>query len=186
MEQVNIPVELDSTFWTLIPLVLLIVIILTEDSGRPFGLSCISIVCRDSPTIVAFKIPELIFSPVDEFTMTTSGACVYPLPPLSTRTDSNVFEFIVIILGDMNAVGFKVGSKEYSNSSFTILNSFMLPIEFDFASKYASLPLEEVTSLMIGIFLYPYPPEIIFNLSIPPDAVVDDVVYFKLSHWLWV
>jgi hypothetical protein len=62
---------------------------------------------------VAFKTPELIFSPVIEFTITTSGACVYPLPPLSTRTDSNVFEFIVIIFGDINAVGLKVGSKEY-------------------------------------------------------------------------
>ena len=42
-----------------------------------------------------------------------------------------VFEFLIVISGDINAVGCKVLSEEYWNPSLIILTSFALPIDVD-------------------------------------------------------
>jgi hypothetical protein len=49
-----------------------------------------------------------------------------------------VFEFLIVINGDMYAVGCKVLSEEYSNPSLIILISLALPIVVDFEIMYAS------------------------------------------------
>jgi hypothetical protein len=43
-----------------------------------------------------------------------------------------VFEFLIVISGDIDAVGCKVLSEEYSNPSLMILISLALPINVDF------------------------------------------------------
>ena len=132
MKQVKIPVELDSTFWILIPLVFLVAYNATAVSGIPFGFCIILTEFIVFPDRVASSIPLLIFSPVSVFTITIDGASVYPLPPFVTITESIVFEFLIIISGDTAAIGCKVLSDEYWNPSSIILTSFAFPMDVDF------------------------------------------------------
>ena len=132
MKQVKIPLEEDWTCWILIPLVLLVVNNCTVASGRPFGCCIILTESIEFPDNFASNIPLSIFSPVSEFTIIIDGESVYPLPPSVTVMIPIVFEFLIVINGDMNAIGCKVLSEEYWNPSLTILTSFALPIDVDF------------------------------------------------------
>jgi hypothetical protein len=104
----------------------------TVVSGRPFGCCIILTESIEFPDSFASNIPLSIFSPVSEFTIITDGASVYPLPPSVTVIIPIVFEFLIVISGDIDAVGCKVLSEEYSNPSLIILTSFALPIDVDF------------------------------------------------------
>ena len=132
MKQVNIPLEEDSTFWILIPLVLLVVNNCTDVSGRPFGCCIILTESIEFPDRFASNIPLSIFSPVSEFTIITDGASVYPLPPSVTEIIPIVLEFLIVTNGDIDADGCNVLSEEYSNPSLMILISLALPINVDF------------------------------------------------------
>jgi len=153
MKQVKIPLEEDCTCWILIPLVLLIVNRLTVFSGRPLGCCSTFTSEMEFPVNFTSKIPPSIFFPVVEFTSTIDGGLVYPFPPSITEIVSIVFESLIVITGDMNAVGCKVLSEEYSNPSLIILTSFALPIVDDFAIIYASLPSKEFNDTNTGSFL---------------------------------
>ena len=85
----------------------------TDFSGRPFGCRTILTEFIELPDSFASNIPLSISSPVSEFTITTNGALVYPFPPLVTVIIPIVFEFLIVINGDMNAIGCKVLSEEY-------------------------------------------------------------------------
>ena len=85
------------------------------------------------PTNFTSKIPLSIFLPVVAFTITATGGLLYPFPPSITEILSIVFESLIVISGDMYAVGCRVLSEEYSNPSLIILTSFALPIVDDFA-----------------------------------------------------
>ena len=185
MKQVKIPLELDWTLWTLIPLVLLVVNNFTEVSGRPFGVCIIFTEAIEDPDNFASNIPLLIFCPVLESTITIRGEFIYWFPPLVTVTTPIVFEFLIEITGDMYEIGCKVLSEGYSNPSSRILTSLALPMDVDIATIKASFPSIELDPTKIGIFLYPYPPETIFILSIGPLAVNDFVLYFNVLHSFW-
>ena len=86
------------------------------------------------PDNFAFNIPLLIFFPVIEFTIEILGASVYPFPPLITVILSIVFEFLIVMRGDMYAIGCKVLSEEYSKPSLIIRSSLTFPIVFDFGT----------------------------------------------------
>ena len=134
------------------------------------------------PDNFAFNIPLLIFSPVVEFTIEILGASVYPFPPLVTIMLSIVFEFLIVISGDMYAMGCKVLSEEYSKPSLIIRSSLILPIFFDFGTIYASFPFFVFSPSNIGSFLYPDPPETMLILWIGPFAEIEFVLYLKISH----
>ena len=111
---------------------LLVVNNCTVVSGRPFGCCKILTESIEFPDSFASNIPLSIFSPVLEFAIITDGASVYPFPPLLTVIIPIVFEFLIVINGDINAIGCKVLSEEYWNPSLIILTSFALPIDVDF------------------------------------------------------
>ena len=152
IEHVNIPVELEITVLIPTPLLLLVVNISIGLSDNPKGLTIISMPFIELPTKFVLKTPLLIFSLVIESTRFTFGDDKYPLPDSLTVTTPMVFEFLIVINGDMNALGFKVLSDEYSNPSLIILIWFVFPIDFDLAITCPPLPSVEEVPTKLGNF----------------------------------
>ena len=151
-------------------------------SDIPFGGTSIETSVIELPDNIGLNKPLSNSVLVSLFTTTNLGASTYPTPPFVTVIIPTVFESFSVIFGDMKASGWRVLSEEYSNPSFTIFVSNTLPIVLvsNVTSKF--LPLELLTPLNNGSFLYPVPTETKCILSTAPDAEVDLVVYSKLSQ----
>ena len=104
------------------------------------------------------------------------------MPPSSTATLEIVLAFLIVTNVGIAAVGCRVLSEGYSKPSFKILVWLIFPIPSDFAIKYAPWPFTESVPLKIGILLNPTPEEIVLILEIPPEEVLEFVVYFRTSH----
>ena len=116
------------------------------------------------------------------FQSNKSGAVKYRDPPETISSSPIVSKLSKLIIGEINASGVNVLSDGYSKPSFKILVWLIFPIPSDFAIKYAPRPSTESVPLKIGILLNPTPEEIVLILEIPPEAVLDFVVYFRDSH----
>ena len=92
-----------------------------------------------------------------------------------------VSELIKDATGDTNASGLKVLSDEYSNPGSIILTLSILLIFLDCGKILALSPWVEAILTKVGSFLYPNPPNVIWNLSTPPLAVVEFVEYSNTS-----
>ena len=72
------------------------------------------------------KIPLSITFFVTESIILIVGSFKYPLPPLATNIFPIVFDSFIVINGDIDALGFKVLSDEYSKPSLIILRLLRL------------------------------------------------------------
>ena len=119
-------------------------------SGKPFGSCSIVTLVIELSVISAKRTPLLIFSRVDGLTTVTAGASIKNLPPSVTLTKPTVLESLIVINGEISAVGCRVLSEEYSNPSLITLTVSALPIVLEVGTIYASLPSEPVTSVNTG------------------------------------
>ena len=119
-------------------------------SGKPFG-SCSTVTLVIELSVISAKrTPLLIFSRVDGLTIVTAGASIKNLPPSVTLTKPTVLESLIVINGEISAVGCRVLSEEYSNPSLITLTVSALPMVLEVGTIYASLPSEPVTSVNTG------------------------------------
>ena len=87
-----------------------------------------------------------------------------------------MFELLIVANFAILASGLKVLSDEYSNPSFTILNSLTLPILLETGLIYAPVPLSDSILSKIGKLLKLNPSVMVLILDTPPDAVIEFVL----------